>query len=169
MKYLVQMFEHNNSTYNTFSKNRSKNFVWFSLNYYSSERLTERERIELYHYKWYLKYFHNVRIFFVSVQQKNTDDELYNIMLNQDDWFQVNADNAFDTTTLNKIAQRVCDTPNPINYEDCYNSTSDNVKYDSLISINKKQHWAVYPKYYLRSESVTLKVISNSFNSNLLI
>lgn len=158
LKFLVRLFEHSNSS-GTNSENRPKNFVWFSLDTsVPNERLDHRDRVEFYRFKWYLKYFLNVRTLFISSQKRNTNNELYKMMLNQDDWFQVNADNAFDVNIVNNLAKRMCETPIPLNYDQCYNATSHDVSTANRITVSKRQYWVLYPKYFLRSELITLKV-----------
>lgn len=156
MKHLVDFFEINNIT-NSYGEN-SRNLLWLSLASNTYQRLTERDKMTFYQYRWYLKYYLNVRTFFASVYDKVVDDDLFQIMLNQDDWFRVNPANIYDNLIVSQLARRMCETPVALSYQDCYNRSSDDVTTEHRITPNRKQYWVIYPKYFMEQKWVRLKV-----------
>lgn len=153
---LVQLFERNNVT-NSNSGN-AKNFVWLSLKSNTYRPLNDREKMIYHKYRFYLKYFLNIRTFFISTFDKDEDDDMNNIVINPEDWFQVNPINLYDQTISNRIVKKICETPTALTYENCLNATSSSVGQVNLITPGRKQYWAIYPKHFLQSRTLLLQV-----------
>lgn len=152
----MTLFERNNVT--NINRSNSRNLVWISLKDNAYRPLTEREKMDFHKYRWYLKYFLHIRTFFVSTSERDEDDDLGNIVINQEDWYKVNPANLYDQTIVNRLVKKICETPVPIGYESCLNDTSQHVTLQNLISSDKKQYWVIYPKYFLKSGIVSLQV-----------
>ncbi|KAH7636374.1 hypothetical protein HUG17_10344 [Dermatophagoides farinae] len=138
----------------------SKNFLWFSLKSNSYEKLIERDRAYYYQYRWNLLYYLNIRMFFLSTFDQHIDDDLSQMVINKGDWFRVNAINYMDEITVDKLVQRIMQTPIPmrIDNNDCQqqkNGTTFDQKF--LVGKNRKQYWVLYPKYFLNSRLIHFK------------
>lgn len=153
---LVQLFERNNVT--NMNRANSKNFVWLSLKNNAYKPLNEREQAIFHKYRFYLKYFLHIRTFLVSSFDKDDDDDLNDIVVSNEDWFKVIPSNLYDPTMVDRLVKKICETPVPLVYESCLTRTSYDVMQENFISPMRKQYWAIYPKYFLQSTLVTLKV-----------
>lgn len=61
---------------------------------------------------------------------------------------------------LQKLKSRICKVPAEFQYKDCQRrSTLSGTEstQEAVIGLNKKQYWAMYPKYFLKSFYITLK------------
>lgn len=152
---LITLFERNNVT----NRNRgnSRNFVWLALQNHAYKPLYDRERMLYQQYRWYLKYFLHIRTFFISSMDKTEDDDLNDIVVSQEDWYQVNPANIYDPIIVDRLVKKVCETPVALMYDQCYTAKSSGVVQSGLITPNKKQYWAIYPKYYLKADTVIIK------------
>lgn len=164
MGHLVKFFERQHAQHQL----TSKNFLWLSLSRGSDTQLNYQDKRLFYEYRWHLKYNLSVRTFFASINEKNFDDDMNNIMLNDEDWFHVNPVNAFDLRTINQLTRKICETPTTIDYDQCYNQTSDNTPISHYISINKKQYWSIYPKFFLYQDRISLKVRGSECNRSII-
>ncbi|OTF72889.1 hypothetical protein BLA29_000066 [Euroglyphus maynei] len=169
---LVKFFERDAITNNNIVDGHTKNFLWFSLKSNSYERLNERDRAYYYQYRWNLLYNLNIRMFFLSTFDQHIDDDLSIMIINKGDWFRVNAINFMDEITVDKIVQRMMQTPKPMHIvNDCQNQNrTEIIERKFLLGKNRKQYWVLYPKYFLNSRLVHFKVLGLSFfwnyNSN---
>lgn len=153
---LVQLFERNNVT--NMNRANSKNFVWLSLKNNAYKPLNEREQAIFHKYRFYLKYFLHIRTFLVASYDKDDDDDLNDIVVSNEDWFKVIPSNLYDPTMVDRLVKKICETPVPLVYESCLTKTSNDVMTENFISPMRKQYWAIYPKYFLQSTLLVLKV-----------
>ena len=94
----------------------------------------------------------------MSSTNKDDDDDLNDIVVSQEDWFQVNPINFYDQTIVDRLVKKMCETPVAVVYENCFNFTSNSISQENMISVKKKQYYAIYPKYLIESSLVTLQV-----------
>ncbi|KAH9388646.1 hypothetical protein TYRP_007990 [Tyrophagus putrescentiae] len=156
---LVQLFERNNVT--NLNRANSKNFVWLSLKNNAYKPLNDREKAMYHKYRFYLKYFLHIRTFLVASYDKDDDDDLNDIVVSNEDWIKVIPSNLYDPTMVDRVVQKMCETPVPLVYDSCLSKTSSEVVQENFISPMRKQYWAIYPKYFLQSKSVVLKFKAN--------
>ncbi|XP_027196669.2 uncharacterized protein LOC113791135 [Dermatophagoides pteronyssinus] len=151
----------------------SKNFLWFSLKSNSYEHLIERDRSYYYQYRWNLLYYLNVRIFFLTTYDQHLDDDLSQMIINKGDWFRVDALNYMDDIQVDKIVQRILQTPRPIQIigdgdgdgnDQCQKSTNETTRIEQkfLLGKKRKQYWVLYPKYFLDSRLIHFKFHSET-------
>lgn len=167
----MKFFERDAITNNNIVDGHTKNFLWFSLKSNSYERLNERDRAYYYQYRWNLLYNLNIRMFFLSTFDQHFDDDLSIMIINKGDWFRVNAINFMDEITVDKIVQRIMQTPKPMHIvNDCQNENrTEIIERKFLLGKNRKQYWVLYPKYFLNSRLVHFKVSIVFSEKNLIL
>lgn len=68
-----------------------------------------------------------------------------------------------------KILERVCKTPSTIQHPKCWTETSSASEIMGYVTPGRKQYWAMYPEYFIKSFNVEFKVLFLSiFFGNLI-
>lgn len=57
-----------------------------------------------------------------------------------------------------RIVERVCKTPVTIQHPKCWSETSSGSEVSGFITPGRKQYWAMYPEYFIKSFNVEFKV-----------
>ncbi|GFU27047.1 uncharacterized protein NPIL_119481, partial [Nephila pilipes] len=68
------------------------------------------------------------------------------------------ATNAADIAA--KLKSRICKAPAEFQFKECdrnSRASEQENRQEAVVGLNKKQYWAMYPKYFLKSYSLTLK------------
>ncbi|CAL1290711.1 unnamed protein product [Larinioides sclopetarius] len=76
------------------------------------------------------------------------------------DIFQIPTGSVNAVDLAAKLRARICKAPAEFQFKECHrNSRSAEAenRQELVIGLNKKQYWAMYPKYFLKSFSITLK------------
>ncbi|KAG8181506.1 hypothetical protein JTE90_018743 [Oedothorax gibbosus] len=103
------------------------------------------------------KYFREATILVIGPSK----DALKMVTKNDDmDIFQPPSSAANAADFAAKLKSRICKAPAEFQFKECNRSSrtteAENRKI-STISVNKKQYWAMYPKYFLKSRNIVLK------------
>ncbi|GBM81407.1 hypothetical protein AVEN_250804-1 [Araneus ventricosus] len=76
------------------------------------------------------------------------------------DIFQIPTGSANAVDLAGKLKARICKVPAEFQFKECHrNSRSAEAenRQELVIGLNRKQYWAMYPKYFLKSYGITLK------------
>ena len=57
-----------------------------------------------------------------------------------------------------KLSKRICETPAVIQHPRCRQETSNGVSFTGFVSRGKKQYWAMYPEFFLKSYNIAFEV-----------
>lgn len=79
------------------------------------------------------------------------------------DFVQSDRDVIQDTESLDllskEVVNKICETPSTYQYYDCnYRPSQENYnRYTGFVTRGKKQYWAIYPEYFLRSFTIYMR------------
>lgn len=79
------------------------------------------------------------------------------------DFVQSERDIIQDTESLDllskEILNKICETPSTYQYPDCHMKPSSEAynRYEGFITRGRKQYWAIFPEYFLRSYTIYMK------------
>jgi len=57
-----------------------------------------------------------------------------------------------------RLVKRICETPAAVQHPRCRQETSNGVTFSGFVSKGKKQYWAMYPEYFLKSYNVAFEI-----------
>lgn len=86
---------------------------------------------------------------------KGNKDDLDEIAYSKDD--VIEADQPDMTQVANRILQRVCETPAVLQHPECASRTSNNDVVVGYVTPGRKQYWAMYPEFFIKSYQVTFE------------
>lgn len=105
--------------------------------------------------QWDMKYSHrDVPLLMVAPQQEqeNQKELTYDA---QNDIFSIDPD---VSGVVQKLRKRICETPAAIQHPRCQLEVSNRVGFTGYISRDRKQYWAMYPEFFLKSYNIAFEV-----------
>ena len=135
----------------------SKSFIWF--NYDTMQPIpTDKEQRGKYDQMiWNLKYKHrDIPYFLLALNFDSIKD-----LIGQNDHFVSVVFNSMAEikTEANKLAMKIRNVPSTFQYNKCHANQSSEDIYEGFITPGYKQYWALYPKYFIKSCNIEIKVI----------
>lgn len=89
----------------------------------------------------------------LAIGQGNEED-LQEIAYTREDVFLSNGD---QTQLATQLQRRICETPAALQYPSCATSTSNNERITGYVTPGRKQYWAMYPEFFIKSFTVTFE------------
>jgi hypothetical protein len=123
---------------------------------YGALRRSAGDRRSLEAAKWDLNYNHrDVPILMAGEGGISQDDLKYYVKDEKRDVFVIDPDVRAVTEVLEK---RICETPAVIQYPNCRNEPSTGLTSTHYITSGRKQYFAMYPEYFLKSYNIVFEI-----------
>lgn len=62
------------------------------------------------------------------------------------------------TGVTDRLLRRICETPAAIQHPRCRTETSNSVTFNGFVSRGKKQYWAMFPEYFVKSYNIIFEI-----------
>lgn len=130
-----------------------RSFLWFNYGYAKKPTLDTKR---FYQAKYELRTNHrDVPLIMIG---KGNGVDLEEIAYDKSDVFE--ADRTDQSQLAKEILDRICQTPATFQHPECHTRTSSADVFTGYVTPGKKQYWAMYPEYFLKSFSVTFEFVA---------